>query len=232
MNSMSQLKDLLESHGCALQVALDFTRIGDALAVAARLQHLYGPVVLEAGTPLIKSEGARSIELLKSVPPGRPVVADTKTMDAGAIEARIAHEHGASALSVLALAPEETIRETVEEAHRLGLMVYGDLIAVEDPLGTLDKLARTGIDIILLHVGIDVQARLGITASQLVDLVARIRDAWPRYLAVAGGIKPGEVEGMVKAGADIVIIGGAITKSQKPEEAAKAALEGLKACSR
>ena len=229
---MNQLKSLLDSYGCALQVALDFTRMGDALAIASRLQDLEGPIVLEAGTPLLKAEGARSIELLRAVPPGRPVVADTKTMDAGAIEAGLAGEYGASALSVLAVAPEETISETVREAHRLGLLVYGDLIAVDDPLEAIGKLDRAGVDIVLLHVGIDVQRKLGVTAGQMAELVREIRGKWPRILAVAGGIKPGEVKGMVDAGADIVIIGGAITKSRDPAGAARAALEGLESCSR
>jgi 3-hexulose-6-phosphate synthase/6-phospho-3-hexuloisomerase len=68
-----------------LQVALDFVDLPRALAVAAEAV-AGGADWVEAGTPLIKSEGLRAVRELKQAFPDRLIVADMKTMDAGRTE--------------------------------------------------------------------------------------------------------------------------------------------------
>ena len=68
-----------------LQVALDFENLSRALP-AAREAVEGGADWVEAGTPLIKSEGLDAVRELKKAFPDRRIVADMKLMDTGAFE--------------------------------------------------------------------------------------------------------------------------------------------------
>lgn len=223
----SRLTGRVRECGPLVQVALDFTDLWSALRVAALMPDS-SSIVLEAGTPLLKSWGLMSVRALRALKPETPIVADTKTVDAVSLEARASSEAGADAFTVLALAEDESLKAAVEEAEALGLSVYGDTIASRDPLSSLERLQRFGVHIALVHVGVDVQARLGLRAADLVNVVKGFREAFRGIVAVAGGIKPGEVEIFVNAGADIVIIGSAITRSQDPRGEALKAIEALR----
>ncbi|MEB3861849.1 MAG: orotidine 5'-phosphate decarboxylase [Desulfurococcales archaeon] len=209
-----------------IQVALDFTSMGEALRLASLLAGSTRRLVLEAGTPLIKSYGLEAVELLRALPGPGQVVADMKTMDTGGLEVEIAYRHGATATTVLGVAPDETIAEASSAAKRLGITLYGDLIGVGDPVERARRLEELGVDVILLHIGIDVQRKLGLTAGSRVEVVRRLRGEVKGLIAVAGGVKPREVRGLVDAGADIVIIGSAITRAEKPAEALAEAIQG------
>ncbi len=213
--------------GPLVQVALDYTRMADAVRTASRIVGVGDNVVLEAGTPLVKAYGLESVTILRALPGPGYVVADMKTMDTGRLEVELAAEAGASASTVLSLASDATIVEAVEAAEELGVTLYGDLIDHPDPLGRAVRLEELGVHVVLLHIGIDVQRRLGLTAGSRVEVVKRIRENLGRaVVAVAGGVKPGEVGDLVGAGADIVVIGSAITRASDPR---KPLLEALRA---
>ena len=68
-----------------LQVALDFMNLDRAMQVAR--ESIKGGVDwLEAGTPLIKSEGMNSVRTLKKEFPNHIIIADMKIMDVGSVE--------------------------------------------------------------------------------------------------------------------------------------------------
>ncbi|MCE4625373.1 MAG: orotidine 5'-phosphate decarboxylase [Desulfurococcales archaeon] len=229
MDVPGRLGRALEECGRLLQVALDFTNPWDALRVALQARAGRG-VILEAGTPLIKSYGMGSVRLLR-VLQGEDgvVVADTKTMDTGRLELSLAAEAGADVATVLAVAPRETIREMVEEGETRGVAVMGDLIGHPDPVRGAEELYSLGVHVALFHIGIDVQRSLGLSAANRAELVAKLAESFPGPIAVAGGIKPEEVGRLVEAGARIIIIGGAITRSPDPASAAMEAYRGLNA---
>src|SRR5437879_8573531 len=91
-----------------VQVALDLIHLKDALRIA-KAANRAGVEWIEAGTPLIKSEGMRSVRELKRALPAAVVVADMKTLDAGAIETEIAFEAGADIVSNSGLARERSV---------------------------------------------------------------------------------------------------------------------------
>src|SRR5450830_1747238 len=95
-----------------LQVALDFVDLKRALKVAREAVE-GGADWLEAGTPLIKSEGLNAVRTLKKLFPKKTIVADLKTFDAGRVEVEMAAKAGADIVSVMAAAPIETIRDSV-----------------------------------------------------------------------------------------------------------------------
>jgi 3-hexulose-6-phosphate synthase/6-phospho-3-hexuloisomerase len=96
-----------------LQVALDFIDLDRAMK-CAREAAAGGAEWLEAGTPLIKSEGLAVVRALREAFPHHHIVADLKVMDAGRTELEMAAKAGANSASVLGLASDATIRDSMD----------------------------------------------------------------------------------------------------------------------
>lgn len=223
----SRLLELLNSCDAVVQVALDVTSLWDALRVASILPG-DTQLMLEVGTPLLKASGVNSIKALKSIKPHAPIVVDTKTFDAADVEASIVSEAGGDAFTVLALSSEETISTAISKARELGLVVYVDTMNVSNLEVTLERLSTLGARVALIHVGLDVQRRLGVRAVDLAGYIRRASEIFKGFIAVAGGIRPGEASLMAGMGAKVIVIGSAIVKSPDPRVEALRALESLR----
>ncbi len=199
-----------------LQVALDFMHLKRALEVA-REAVAGGADWVEAGTPLIKSEGVEAVRALKRAFPGRPIVADLKIMDTGAFEVEIAAKAGADVITVMAVAGDATMEEAVKAARRYGAKVMADMMAVEDKVERAKQLQALGVDYLCVHVSIDQQmiAKGPLEELQGVASVAAVP------VAVAGGLNSETVAQAVASGARIIIVGGAIIKEAQVAEAAR-----------
>src|SRR5206468_7739027 len=114
-----------------LQVALDFMHAKRAIQAAKEAVE-GGADWIEAGTPLIKSEGVEVLRELRRTFPGRTLVADLKTMDTGAFEVEIAAKAGADVITVMGVTDDATIEEAVKAARRYGAKIMVDLMRVED----------------------------------------------------------------------------------------------------
>jgi len=202
-----------------LQVALDFINLSRAIKVAREAVR-GGCDWVEAGTPLIKSEGLNAIRTLRKEFPGRMIVADMKTMDAGRIEVEAAAKAGADIVCVLGAATDATIKECVEAGVNYGAKIQADLIAVDNPVSRAKQLETMGVDFIGIHCAIDEQ----MGGKDLFGELKKISKIVNVPLAIAGGIFSENAAMGVKLGAGIVIVGGAITKADDPLKAA----EGIK----
>ncbi len=202
-----------------LQVALDFLNLSQALRVA-REARAGGADWLEAGTPLIKSEGLDAVRQLHREFPEVPIVADLKTMDAGRVEIEAAAKAGAQIASILGLASDATIQECVHTGRSYGVQICVDLLGCTDPVARAQHVAGLGVDFVGLHCPIDEQMH-GLNAFEQLRHVAQ---AVALPVAAAGGINSENVVEAIDAGASIAIVGGAITKSAD----AKAATEAVK----
>jgi len=114
-----------------LQIALDFVNLSRALK-AAEEAVAGGVDWLEAGTPLIKSEGLDAVRALRKNFPDSVIIADLKTMDAGRVEVETAAKAGANIAGVLGVASDATIKECIEAAANYGFEIIVDMIGVED----------------------------------------------------------------------------------------------------
>lgn len=206
-----------------LQLALDFVDISRAMRVAK--EAVQGGVDwLEAGTPLIKSEGLAAVRALRKEFPWATIVADMKTMDAGRAEVEAAAKAGADIVDVLGAASDATIRECVEAARNYGCRIVMDLINVADPVARSRFAEEVGVDIITVHCPIDDQ----MVGKDPFDALRRVVAAVRIPVAVAGGIHPGNAAAAVAAGASIVIVGGAIAKSADARAAAEAVKRAMR----
>ncbi len=209
-----------------LQVALDFVDMHRALK-AAEEAVLGGADWLEAGTPLIKSEGLNCLRQLKAKFPDKVIVADMKTMDAGRAEVEIAAKAGARVVDVLGAASDSTISECVEAAKNYGCEIIVDMIDVKDVVRRAKEVEKLGVNYIGIHTSIDMQMRGKSPFEILKQVVAAVKIP----VAVAGGINSENIVEAVKAGAGIVIAGGSITKAKDARKAAsdmKKAMHSLK----
>jgi len=202
-----------------LQVALDLTDLMRVLELSAEIASITRceNVWLEAGTPLIKSWGKLAVRSLKELT-GCFVVADTKSADVPRLEGMIMYEAGADAYTVLATAEDEVIKEAVETARNYNKLVIGDLISHPKPMQRAQELYHLGVDMIVYHIGISVQRARGLRATDLLSEAAKIKKETSLKVAVAGGIKPEDVERIVEEGVDVIVMGSAITNAKKPVE--------------
>ena len=191
-----------------LQVALDFENLDRAVR-AAREAVEGGADWVEAGTPLIKSEGLDAVRELKKQFPDRRIVADMKVMDTGAFEVEIAAKAGADLISVLGAADDGTIAEAVRGGELYGAEVIVDLLGVPDPRVRARRVAELGAAAVCLHTGIDMQMQGRGPFAELAEMAADC----PVPIAVAGGLNSETVAQAARAGASILIVGGAITKA-------------------
>ena len=198
-----------------LQVALDFLHIDDALKVASVTQKYVD--IIEAGTPLIKSEGIRAEETLKKTFLDKQIFADLKIMDAGALEAKMAFDAGADMISVCVQASVETIAGAVEETRRKNKKIVIDLIGSRNWLLSSQETKHFSPDFFCIHTALDEQRR-GKKPFGVLENFVREMDL---PFCIAGGIRPEDIPLIKPYKPSIIIVGGYITKADNPEEAAK-----------
>jgi 3-hexulose-6-phosphate synthase/6-phospho-3-hexuloisomerase len=205
-----------------LQLALDFANLSQALRVAHEAW-AGGVRRLEAGTPLIKSEGLDAVRKLRAEFPEATLVADMKIMDAGRAEVEMAASAGADVVAVLGAASDATIAECLEAAKRYGVQIMVDLIEVANPAERAQRAQELGAHIVGVHCPIDVQMQGGDPMSALREVAAVVTVP----IAVAGGLNSETAPQAVAAGGSIAIIGGAIIKAPDAKAAAETILQAI-----
>ncbi|ADI74537.1 formaldehyde-activating enzyme [Methanohalobium evestigatum Z-7303] len=204
-----------------LQVALDNPNLDAVKNIISQLpqsDHL----ILEAGTPLIKRYGVDVVSRLREVKPDAFIVADLKTLDTGNLEARMVSDATADAIVVSALAPVSTINKAINEAHKTGIYVVMDTLNEPDPMSILKQLDELP-DVVELHRAIDVEETEYAWGS-----IDAIKELSPKIMvAVAGGIRVDTIPDALKAGADIVVAGRAITNAKDVRQVSEKFLDVL-----
>jgi bifunctional enzyme Fae/Hps len=205
-----------------LQVALDLVDMNKVKQVLTELpenDHL----IIEAGTPLIKRFGLNVISEMRKIRPNAFIIADLKILDTGNLEARMAADASADAVVVSGLAPVSTIEKAITEAKKTGIYSVIDMLNVADPVKLIETLAVKP-DIVELHRAIDAES-----SAHAWGNIAQLKKAAGGKLlvATAGGIRSDVVKQAIKSGADILVVGRAITASKDIRSAAEIFLENL-----
>jgi bifunctional enzyme Fae/Hps len=208
-----------------LEVALDipdWRRIEGIVRALPRSDAL----IIEAGTPLIKRYGVEVVQKIHQLRPETVVVADLKTLDTGNLEARMAGDATADVIGFSALAPLKTMEKFIEECKKVGAFSLMDTLNVADPKAVLEKL-KVKPDIVELHRAIDVEQA---ERAEWGDIKGIKEMCGNKILVgVAGGVRIDTVDKALKAGADIVVVGRAITGAKDVTGAARAFLQKLRA---
>lgn len=209
-----------------LQLAFDRISKEDALELLSNIHETID--VLEIGTPMIYRYGVDIIGEMRKFLPDTEIFADTKIMDAGATIAEMALNQGADYITVLALTDRSTVQTCVDLADRYHAKVVADLIGVQDFKECLQRLRDAGCTSYAVHTGKD---RQDAGATPLEDLkqvsgIAQVGDE----IFVAGGIDSRTLDAYLTVGPDIVIVGGAILKSDSPVRACGEFYRRIHAC--
>ncbi|WP_202319089.1 3-hexulose-6-phosphate synthase [Archaeoglobus neptunius] len=205
-----------------LQVALDLLELKRAVEIAGEAIE-GGANWIEAGTPLIKSEGMNAIRELKKKYKGHKILADMKTIDTGAVEVEMAAKSGADVVIILALSDDDTIAEAIRAARKYGCEVMVDLINVPEPVKRAQEVEELGVDYLNVHVGIDQQMK-GLDPLEVLGDVVKNASI---PVAAAGGLDAERAAACVAMGASIVIVGSNIVKSRNVTESARKIREAI-----
>ncbi|MEA4933072.1 MAG: 3-hexulose-6-phosphate synthase, partial [Lawsonibacter sp.] len=185
-----------------LQLALDVLSLEDALTLARAVEDQVDR--FEIGTPFLLEYGMEAVRRFRECFPQKELLADTKIMDAGKLEADSAFRAGADLVTVLAVTDVATIRACVETADRVGRRVVADMICVTDLVSKVRELEEAGIHGIAVHTGVDQQAH---GRTPLGDLAAIKAVARRAEVAVAGGIAQKTILDYCALRPDVLIIG-------------------------
>ena len=199
-----------------IQMALDSLDFDATVGLAT----LVAPYVdiFEIGTPCIKHNGINLVKELRAKFPEKLLLVDLKTMDAGEYEATPFYAAGADIVTVLGVSGLATCQGVIKAANAHGAEAQIDLINVEDKVACARATADAGAQIMGIHTGLDAQAA---GHTPFADLNAIAALGLPVRISVAGGIKASTVQDVVKAGANIIVVGAAIYGAASPAEAAR-----------
>lgn len=203
-------------------MALDLLELDRSIQIAKEAVS-GGADWIEAGTPLIKSEGMDSVREMKKALPGTKIVADMKTVDTGAMEVEMAAKAGADIVAMLASSDNSTVEDALRAARKYGVQIMMDLLTVPDPVKRSRELDKLGVDYICVHVGIDQQ----MTGRDTVDFLKQIVKEVKTPVAAAGGIDAVSGAEAIASGAAIVIVGGSIVRSADVTASARKIREAI-----
>ena len=199
-----------------LQIALDTLSLEECIIL---LEQTKGNVdIAEVGTPFIIEEGMRPVRELKKRFPEIEILADTKIMDAGELEASSAFKAGADIVTVLGVSNDETILGAIKAAKQHGGQIMIDMIAVKNLVERAKEIDAMGVDYICVHTAFDVQKSGKDPLDELKMINKVICNA---KSAVAGGVKLSTIDEIVEEGAEIIVVGGAICNAENKSETAK-----------
>ena len=208
-----------------LQVALDLVDLAEVKRVLCEIPDS-DHILIEVGTPLVKMLGTSVVHEIRAARPGSFVILDLKTLDTGNLEVRLAADATADAVVISGLAPKKTIELAINEARKTSIYSIIDMLNVQNPLGVLQGLDVLP-DVVELHRAIDMEASAHVW-DQIPAIKALATEGRKLLVAVAGGIRVDTEADALKAGADILVVGRAITRSKDIKDMAERFVAGLK----
>ncbi len=206
------------------QISVDVATIDLGLSVAGAA--LAGGVnIVEMGTPLLKNQGvANVVPAFRRKFPEALLLADMKTMDGGAFEARAVYAGGGNIVDFLALAGVDTAKAICgvrDEFRRAGAelprLVFSDIMVphqgpAAQAADTALRMIEAGVD----GVGIHLQADARRADQKLIDsdylgdvaraVFERVGKSAP--VQVVGGLSIAQTKRLAQAGLRAFVISG------------------------
>jgi len=187
---------------------------------------------LEAGTPLILSQGLEAVRALRREF-AHPIVADLKTMDGGYLEAEMMARAGATHVVVMGQAHSATIKAVVQAGRDYGIKVMGDDLACADKPAAARRMQNLGVDYIVHHVGYDerrdaeVIREQGGHAPTPLDELAAIVTAVDIPVQAVGGLTVAQTGELPKYGVRHLVLGAPLAVDADSFSAPKHDVEAL-----
>jgi len=132
-----------------LQISFDIPDLQNALAKAKLVEPFCD--TMEIGTILIYRYGLQAIEEFKKQFPSKVILADSKILDRGTLNAGIFAQAKADWITVMAGTSKSVIHATCTTAHNAGLKVMLDLLDAEAEGQSALEAKNLGVDALILH---------------------------------------------------------------------------------
>jgi len=206
------------------QISVDVATLEQGLAVA-RTALAGGVNIVEMGTPLLKNQGVSNVvPAFRRKFPEALLLADMKTMDGGAFEARAVYAGGGNIFDFLALAGVDTakaicgVRDEFRSAGpELPRLVFADIMVPhQGPAAQAGEVAlrmlEAGVDAVGVHLQADARradAKL-IESDYLGDMARAIfeRVGKGAPVQVVGGLSIAQAKSLARAGLRAFVISG------------------------
>jgi len=208
----------------SFQISVDVGTLERGLVVAGAA--LAGGVhIVEMGTPLLKNQGVSNVvPAFRRRFPEALLLADMKTMDGGAFEARAVYAGGGNIVDFLALAGVDTAKAICavrDEFRRAGAdlprLVFADILVphqgpATEAIAVARRMLEAGVDGVGIHLQADARRAdptllksdyLGDLAR---DIFERIGNAAP--VQVVGGLSVAQAKSLARAGLRAFVISG------------------------
>ena len=206
------------------QISVDVATVKQGLGVA-RAALAGGVTIVEMGTPLLKNEGVSNVvPAFRREFPDALLLADMKTMDGGAFEARAVYAGGGSIVDFLALAGADTAKAicAVRDEFRRGnaelpRLVFADIMVPHQgpPAQAVDVALRmldAGVDAVGVHLQADARRANPalIEGRDLADAAHAIfeRVGGVAPVQVVGGLSVAQAKSLAQAGLRAFVISG------------------------
>lgn len=196
-----------------IQLACDFNRTEDALEL---LEKVVDDVdIIEVGTDLMFGSGSDAIRRIKSKYPNKTLLADLKVMDGGRELGELVFNSGADIMTVLGVAPKETIQAACECAKKYGKHICVDMINVTDQVSKAKEFVSWGAELLCVHTADDQKENVTFY-HMLKDYV---QEVGADKCSIAGGMNPTNIKEIRKYNPEVIVVGGYITGSSDPKKA-------------
>jgi 3-keto-L-gulonate-6-phosphate decarboxylase len=206
------------------QISVDVATVKQGLGVA-RAALAGGITIVEMGTPLLKNEGVSNVvPAFRLEFPEALLLADMKTMDGGAFEARAVYAGGGNIVDFLALAGVDTAKAICgvrDEFRRAGgdlsRLVFADIMVPhQGPAAKAVEVAvrmlEAGVDAVGVHLQADARrADPKLIESHYLDDVARAifeRVGTSAPVQVVGGLSVAQAKSLARTGLRAFVISG------------------------
>ncbi len=220
-----------------LQVTLDTPRLEEC-AELVELVHEYIDIV-EVGNPLIIESGLGLVSDLHDEFPKIDICADAKIVNSGHYIASRCFDHGASVVTVMGVAADQTIEGAVAAANLAGGAIMADLTGIVDIAARSRELEELGVRYLCAHTSYE---DYQLASNPLADVGTGIGRALRSVLgydnplrelnlirtgttgsalpAIVGNINIENINEVVAAEPELILVGRAIVNAIDPAQAA------------
>lgn len=220
-----------------LQVTLDTPSIDHCAELVEQI-HEYVDVV-EVGNPLIIESGLSLVQELRNEFPQIGICADAKIVNSGHYIASRCFDRGASIVTIMGVAPDQTVEGAVAAAELAGGEIMADLTGIADVATRARELEELGVRYLCAHTGFEDRqlasnplsdAQPGITRRILTALgyddplreldLIRANTTGTALPAIVGRIDEENIDQVVEREPELILIGRAIVGAVAPAQAA------------
>jgi 3-hexulose-6-phosphate synthase len=211
------------------QISVDVASLKQGLGVADAA--LAGGIsIVEMGTPLLKNEGVSNVvPAFRRTFPEALLLADMKTMDGGAFEARAVYTGGGNIVDFLALAGVDTAKAICavrDEFRRAGpelpRLVFADILVphqgpAAQAVDVAHRMLEAGVDAVGVHLQADARrADPTLIERRYLDDVVRAvfeRVGGAAPVQVVGGLSVAQAKSLAQTGLRAFVISGNLGQS-------------------